>query len=344
MTLSWKTATGKYFAGNLTETLNSGGTGTDAAMTIADNCSGAIQIKVTDQIVYTECGGTGITDGTVFATVTRSFVAIDQRGNDTTVTQIITFKRPTVSAAAGPAYGVSFAARAYKTINGVDVHNYSSGSTSDMIVFNKCAAPTGTAAEVKAELQKYLKSIYRVGYPLPNDAITGGITGTDTAFIFGPQFCNYAVDFTYTEFANCNGGKKFMITTSFADWCPSGVTTTDALVISFEDASAPVFAAVTTNTGATSTTPKNVLGTTSAAPILVSVGTNDCTASLRLGTASNLRDLSTLFNLKVTDHLQLVLTINLNYSFQNQEIIGIMLYYVPQSCIYGCNLYCCKYS
>jgi len=77
-----------------------------------------------------------------------------------------------------------------------------------MILFNSCAAPSGTAAEVKAELRKYLRSLYRVGYSLPNDAISSGITGTDTAFIFDAFFCNYAVDFTYTEFANCNGGKN----------------------------------------------------------------------------------------------------------------------------------------
>ena len=79
-----------------------------------------------------------------------------------------------------------------------------------------------------------------------------------------------------------------MITTSFADWCPTGVTTTDALVISFEDASAPVFAAERSDVG-------GILGTTT--PVLVSVGTNDCTASLRLGTAASMRDVSTLFNL-----------------------------------------------
>jgi len=117
---SWNAPTGKYFAGNLTETLGSAlGTGTDAAMTIADNCSGAIQIKVTDQIAYTECtGAASSATGTIFATVTRSFVAIDQRGNDTTVTQIITFKRPNIIGSAGPAYA---GGAGYNQINGVTV-------------------------------------------------------------------------------------------------------------------------------------------------------------------------------------------------------------------------------
>jgi hypothetical protein len=317
-TTSWSSATSKYFAGNLTETLGSSlGTGADSVITIADNCSGPIQIKVTDQIAYTECtGAASSATGTIFATVTRSFVAIDQRGNDTTVTQTITFKRPDIIGSAGPAYA---GGAGYNTINGVTVFSTNgavnpAASTyfaqpatgTNMILFNSCAAPSGTAAEVKAELRKYLRSLYRVGYGLPNDAITGGITGTDTAFVFD-AFCNYAVDFTYTEFANCNGGKKFMISTSFADWCPSGVTTIDDVVLSFEDLSKPVFAAERSDVG-------GILGTTT--PVLVSVGTNDCTGSLRLGTAANMRDLSTLFNLKVTDNCTAASGIGLNYTFR----------------------------
>jgi hypothetical protein len=190
-----------------------------------------------------------------------------------------------------------------------------------MIIFNACAAPSGTAAEVKAQLREYLRSVYRVGYNLPNDAISGGITGTDTAFIFD-AFCNYAVDFTYSEFANCNGGKKFMITTSFADWCPGGATTTDPLVLSFEDLSAPVFAAERADIG-------GILGTSAGSPILVSVGTNDCTGSLRLGTAANMRDISNLFNLKVTDNCSALTGINLNYQFETSNYWN-QLYYVTQ--------------
>ncbi|MFN9380605.1 MAG: hypothetical protein ACK6BQ_11660, partial [Bacteroidota bacterium] len=323
---SWNSPTATYFAGNLTETLGSAlGTGTDAVMTTTDNCGGVIQIKVTDQIAYTECGSSASSaTGTIFATITRSFVAIDQRGNDTTVTQIITFKRPDIIGSAGPAYA---GGAGYNTINGVTVFSTNgavnpaastyfaqSASGTNMILFNSCAAPSGTAAEVKAELRKYLRSLYRVGYALPND------TKVDTAYIFD-AFCNYAVDFTYTEFANCNGGKKFMISTSFANWCPGGATTVDDVVFSFEDLSAPVFAAERSDVG-------GILGTTT--PVLVSVGTNDCTGSLRLGTAASMRDLSTLFNLKVTDNCSAAASINLNYTFRTGNYWN-GAYYVAQA-------------
>lgn len=315
-TASWNSPTTKYFAGNLTENT----VGTDAPMTIADNCGSPIQIKVTDRVDYTECGGAASSaTGTIFATVTRSFTAIDQRGNDTTVTQIITFKRPNIIGAAGPAYA---GGSGYNTINGLTVDStnrvaggftyfaQSASGLTNMIIFSACAAPSGTATEVKAELRKYLRSLYRVGYFLPNDAI-GNITGTDTAFIFD-AFCNYSVDFTYTEFPNCNNGKKFMITTTFVDWCPGGVATTDDVVISFEDTRKPVFAEQRADMG-------GILGTTPAAPVVVSVGTNDCTASLRLGTAANMRDLSNLFNLKVTDNCSALTGINLNYVFETSD-------------------------
>jgi large repetitive protein len=322
-TASWNTPNSKYFAGNLTENV----AGTDAVVTATDNCGSPIQIKVTDRIDYTECtGAASSATGTIFATVTRSFTAIDQRGNDTTVTQTITFKRPNIIGAAGPAYA---GGTGYNTINGITVDSTNrvagggtylaqSAAGTNMIIFSACAAPSGTAAEVKAELRKYLRSLYRVGYALPNEVRATGVTsgigtvlGTDTAFIFD-AFCNYSVDFTYTEFPNCNNGKKFMITTTFADWCPGGATTTDDVVISFEDTRAPVFAAERTDVG-------GILGATSGTPVVVSVGTNDCTASLRLGTAANMRDLSTLFNLKVTDNCSALTGINLNYVFETSN-------------------------
>jgi hypothetical protein len=57
--------------------------------TFSDLCGGQIQIKVTDFLSQTNCS----TDS-VFATIRRSFQAIDSRSNDTTITQIIRFKRP----------------------------------------------------------------------------------------------------------------------------------------------------------------------------------------------------------------------------------------------------------
>ncbi|MFM7090498.1 MAG: T9SS type A sorting domain-containing protein [Bacteroidota bacterium] len=54
-----------------------------------DLCGGQIQIKVTDFLSNTNCQSDSI-----FATLRRSFQAIDARSNDTTINQIIRFKRP----------------------------------------------------------------------------------------------------------------------------------------------------------------------------------------------------------------------------------------------------------
>jgi len=98
---SWKTATNAYFTGALTS--------------VTDNCGGLVQVKVTDRIVYDECNSGG-----VMATITRTFQAIDQRGNDTTVTQLITFNRPSKTALA---VHTSSTRTAKTTINGLAVYS-----------------------------------------------------------------------------------------------------------------------------------------------------------------------------------------------------------------------------
>ncbi|MFN5787420.1 MAG: hypothetical protein ACK469_01550, partial [Bacteroidota bacterium] len=166
---SWKNATDKYFTGNL---LKNAATSPDATLALTDNCGDVYQIKVTDRIDYTECGTSPSTTptGTVYATVTRTFYVVDQRGSDTTVTQLIKFKRPAPSM-----FPVIGGLSAYNTINGQTVWstngfsngtavNYSnSTTTADMIVFNSCEAPTATGAALKEVLRGYLRSLYRVG-------------------------------------------------------------------------------------------------------------------------------------------------------------------------------------
>ncbi|MFN9688975.1 MAG: hypothetical protein ACK57X_08925, partial [Bacteroidota bacterium] len=324
---SWKNENYKWFSGNLLKTLNRFGTvsvTTDSTMTISDNCGGQLQILVTDRIDYTECGTSPSSlTGTVYATVTRSFEVRDMRGNEQVVTQLIKFKRPAPSM-----FPVIGGLSAYNTINGQTVWstngvrngtavNYSnSTTTADMIVFNSCEAPTATGAALKEVLRGYLRSLYRVGYLLPGDGASS--PNADTASIFD-NFCNYSVDFTYKEYANCNNGKKFEIVTKIIDWC-TGVTINDPVVLSFEDASAPVFSALSTNIGSSGTTPANVLGTTAGSPIRISVGTNECKGSLRLGTAWNMRDLSSLFNLSVSDNCSAdKQKISLNYKFETGD-------------------------
>jgi hypothetical protein len=318
---SWKTSSYKYFTGNLNKNAS---TTPDGTLGISDNCGGVFQTKVTDRIDYTECGSApSSATGTIYATITRTFYITDQRGADTTVTQLIKFKRPTLSMVPVISGGA-----AYNTINGQTVWstngvknptstNYNnSTSTPDMIVFNGCESPSATGSALKEVLRGYLRSIYRVGYLLPGDGSTS--PNGDTASIFD-NFCNYSVDFTYKEYANCNNGKKYDIVTMITDWC-TGTMISDPVVLSFEDASAPVFAAASTAIGSSSTTPGYVLGTTSSDAIKISVGTNECKGSLRLGTAWNMRDLASLFNLSVSDNCSAdKQKISLNYKFETSD-------------------------
>jgi len=309
---SWKTATNAYFTGALTS--------------VTDNCGGLVQVKVTDRIVYDECNSGG-----VMATITRTFQAIDQRGNDTTVTQLITFNRPSKTALA---VHTSSTRTAKTTINGLAVYSTNGTvgggvyvatpgtvTTPNMVVFNKCTGIPST----KDDLRAYLQSIYTYKYGNSISTGTGFTTGADSLSFFNTglnALCNYSSDFTYTVFPTCNG-TKFAITASVVDWCNSANNFTDYWVLAFEDRSAPVFAANSTVPGAGTA----ILGTSSGSPVVVSVGTNDCTASLRLGTAANLRDLSNLFNLKVTDVCSGT-AISLKYDFETGAYWNAS-YYVP---------------
>jgi len=166
--------------------------------------------------------------------------------------------------------------------------------------------------------------------------------GVDSISFFSPKtstglspLCNFSWDFTYTEFDNCNNGKKFMVEASIVDWC-TNTTTKSYVVFAFEDKTAPRFSAFksdipqgTTNGAILS---GGAFGTGGAQPtvaatdtVQLSVGTNDCTASLRLSGSqvspvgvpgSDLRDLNNLFNVKVSDFCG---TTTLNYTVETKD-------------------------
>ena len=325
------TTTGRYYTGRPTFT---------------DNCT-PVQLKVTDRIDYTDCAVSG-----VMAIITRTFQAIDQYGNDTTVTQSISFKRPLVSLSTAIAGGTS-----KTTINGVAVARTNSPTTispsvvsgpttPNRIVFNHCTSstsssivPSGTDAEKREKLRQYLQSLHTYRYVNPvsttvayqavdPESLTGG---ADSISFFLPKTgtgslsaaCNFSWDFTYTEFDNCNGGKKFMVDASIVDWC-TNTTTKSYVVFAFEDLTAPAFTAAQSNLplGNKSGGPWTSSGTVepviaaAADTMLISVGTNDCTASLRLGTAANPRDLRDLFNVAVSDFCGAT---SLNYSIETKD-------------------------
>ena len=135
-----------------------------------------------------------------------------------------------------------------------------------------------------SEMKKLLTGLYVAVDTLPSGA-------KDSVSLFSEQLNGqYSAAFSYKEFSSCNNGKNYEVVTTVFDLA-TGVQSFDTLIIQMVDKSAPVFAAER------SALP--ILGSSSSNPIIVSVGTNDCTGSLRLGTASSMRDLSNLFNLKV---------------------------------------------
>ncbi|MFZ4377701.1 MAG: hypothetical protein ACOYN9_15185, partial [Saprospiraceae bacterium] len=334
---SWTTATGAYFTGALTSV------GTD-------NCGGLVQVKVTDRINYTDCAAGG-----VMATITRTFQAIDQRGNDTTVTQLIEFKRPSKSLLAVHGAG-SYAAK--QTINAQKVYSTNgtvgitatylntatTANTPNMVVFDKCTGIPST----KDDLRAYLQSIYTYKYANTISTGTGfssvtAIAGADSLSFFNTglnALCNYSSDFTYTVFPTCNG-TKFAITASVVDWCNSANNFTDYWVLAFEDRTAPEFGPENASINPVGTTvpsagtirsleiadlaAKNTVNIGSGSglandTVRISVGTNDCTAALRLGTlATNLRDLKDLFNVKISDACTAADKINISYALYTQN-------------------------
>jgi len=113
----------------------------------------------------------------------------------------------------------------------------------------------------------------------------------------------YSVSFNYKKFPACNNGKKYEVVTTVFDWC-TGLQSYDTLVIKMEDNTPPVFVKYNDLVGITSAA-SGIKGETPGDSVIISVGLNDCTANLRLpnktGSRSDLRDLSSLFNLGVYD-------------------------------------------
>jgi hypothetical protein len=272
------------------------------------------------------------------AIITRNFQAIDQYGNDTIVTQYISFRRPSVLG-----LNVVDGGNVKTTINGVPVAMtkdnsfgvissytgyYNTVTNPVTIVFDQCASatsssivPSGTDAEKREKLRQYLQSLHTYRYANNTSTTTAYRTvdladltgGADSISFFLPKTgagslsaaCNFSWDFTYTEFDNCNGGKKFMVDASIVDWC-SNITTKSYVVFAFEDLTAPSFAAENANLPIASYTNSTVTSIAASDTVKLSVGTNDCTATLRLSgnsatVPSDLRDLKNLFNLKVSD-------------------------------------------
>ncbi|MEB3147939.1 MAG: hypothetical protein VKL60_02840, partial [Sphaerospermopsis sp.] len=187
------------------------------------------------------------------------------------------------------------------------------------------------------ELRPLLACLY-----VASDTLPSGFA--DSISLFSDQLkSQFSVEHSYTEYPECGIGKKIEARISVFDWC-SGTQEFDTLIIKFVDKSAPVFAtynASNQNTETNASTTGRIKGRATAGnggtrgsndSVIVSVGLNDCTASLRMpsksgtSTRSNLRDLSSLFNWGVYDECGAQnntdrngIKVSLNYRFQTRD-------------------------
>jgi hypothetical protein len=299
-----------------------------------------LQVKVTDYLETPQCDSLGFTNK-----LRRSWQFIDQRGNSTTLNQIIYFKRPDLRGSladpfartnaspsptldrgpgnlgqfgpfgtnnrriAAPAYGEASSTAGITAISfaglGGDkmTTKYSLGGQTlrDTIAYELGTGSTCYNFDAATSMRDLLTCLYVAVDTLPSGQ-------PDSISLFSASLkSNYSVSFTYKEFPACNNGKKFEVITTVFDWC-TGAQEFDTLIIKMEDKAAPIFAAHNANAFGGAIKGCGGPGAASAAcadSVIISVGLNDCTASLRLpaktGTRADLRDLSALFNWGVRD-------------------------------------------
>ena len=302
-----------------------------------------LQVKVTDYLESPQCDSLGFAHK-----LRRSWQFIDQRGNSTTLNQIIYFKRPdlrgsladpfartnaspsstldrgpgnlgqfgpfgtNVRRIGAPAYGEASSTAGITAISfpglGGDkmTTKYSQGGQTlrDTIAYELGTGSTCYNFDAATSMRDLLTCLYIAVDTLPSGQ-------KDSISLFSASLkSNYSVSFTHKEFPACNNGKKFEVITTVFDWC-TGAQEFDTLVIKMEDKAAPVFAVYNSQAGnpintIEGKTPTGVTGARSSGDsVIISVGLNDCTASLRLpaktGTRADLRDLSALFNWGVYD-------------------------------------------
>lgn len=306
-----------------------------------------LQIKVTDYLESPQCGNTN----GYSHMIRRSWQFIDQRGNDTTLNQIIYFQRPELRGAnqdpfaststppflnaldrgpgnlgqfgpfgtnnrrlSFPSYGEAtstngIAAISFRGLGGDKMTTTTKYSAlgqklRDTIAYELGSAltengvPTCYDFDAEASMRDLLTTLYVAVDTLPGGQI-------DSISLFSASLkSNYSVDFDYKEFPACNNGKKFEVVTTVFDWC-TGAQEFDTLIIKMEDKTGPQFAKFSANGPAIRGKVGAAGGNYSTDSVIISVGLNDCTASLRLpaktGSRADLRDLSALFNWGVYD-------------------------------------------
>ena len=157
--------------------------------TFIEGCGGSVQLKVTDVILNEDCNS-------IFKILRRNFQAIDQRGNDATISQIIRFKYPELALFLPP-------------------------SNRDTLNFNVCT-PT--------QIQGGIDSVIRANYSAVNPK-----TGLSLSlFDLDNQLCNYSAVATKISNNQCPLGLNMRVVVNITDGC-TGTILKDSILINFLD-------------------------------------------------------------------------------------------------------------
>jgi large repetitive protein len=170
------------------------------------DCGCRITLKWSDKVVYYSCEDLK-TNGGIYATISRVWVATDCNGMRSAYTQKINFKRPAISA--------------FK-FNGTGSDNYDR-----VVTYNAC---TPDQSLIKYEdVTPFVDSYF--------------YTSDNKRRIYIDKVeCNYSVSIKDTEFPICGGkGVKIDRQLYVFDWCAGGIVDTFHILIKIGDFEAPSF-------------------------------------------------------------------------------------------------------
>ena len=157
--------------------------------TFIEGCGGSVQLKVTDVILNEDCNS-------IFKILRRNFQAIDQRGNDATISQIIRFKYPELTLFLPP-------------------------SNRDTLNFNVCTS---------TQIQGGIDSVIRANYSAVNPK-----TGLSLSlFDLDNQPCKYSAVASKISNNQCPIGLNMRVVVNITDGC-TGTILKDSILINFLD-------------------------------------------------------------------------------------------------------------
>jgi hypothetical protein len=155
--------------------------------TFIEGCGGPVQLKVTDVILNEDCNS-------IFKILRRNFQAIDQRGNDATISQIIRFKYPELTLFLPP-------------------------SNRDTLNFNVCTS---------TQIQGGIDSVIRANYSAVNPK-----TGLSLSLLdLDNQPCKYSAVATKISNNQCPIGLNMRVVVNITDAC-TGTILKDSILINF---------------------------------------------------------------------------------------------------------------